>query len=169
MNPDDIIYLTLIPKGTLIALKVFSSIISLSLLFGIIFFLKNTTWFKLRYADDINSFISFKQSEAKRIEKIWTKITKRLKSQRESDYKLAVIEAGNLFDEVLTKSGYKGETTEGKIKQMEKDLLPSAQDVLYVTILRNDLLNDPDYRLSEIRAEAMIKIYEKALQELNVF
>ncbi len=169
MTPEDIIYLKFISSGTLLTLKILSAGISLLFLFAIFYFIKNTSWLKFRYVQDLKEFFDFKPYEIKKFEKVWAKITKRLQNPLESEYKLVIIEADNLLNEILERMGYKGETVGERLKKITVDILPSIQEVLEAHKIRNNIVHDPDYKITLEKGQKTIKIYEKTFQELNVF
>jgi len=169
MTLEELIYLKFISPGTLLTLKILSIGISLFFLIAIFYFIKNTTWLKFRYAEDLKEFFAFKPYEIKRFEKVWAKITKRLERPLESEYKLAIIEADNLLNKILERMGYKEETLGERLKKITADILPNIQEVSEAHKIRNNIVHDPDYKITLEKAQKTIKIYEKAFQGLNVF
>ena len=143
--------------------------VSLFFLIMIIFVLLKSDWLKLLLLQDLREFIFFHPFGARKIVKIWTKITKRLDTGLESEYKLAVTEADNMLDEVLKRVGYAGETLEERLNQLTSTILPNLEQVREARLIRNDVVRNPDYRLSLDQTRKTLEVYEQALRDLEVF
>ena len=143
--------------------------ISLFFLLGAIFFVIKSTWLKRRFLEAIIEFGTYRPFGVKKTFKQWIKITKKLETNKEADYKLAVIEADGLLDNVLEKMGYKGETTADRLKQLTSDILPDLDKIQEVHKIRNNIVHDPDYQFTLDDAKKVVATYEKAFRDLEVF
>lgn len=150
-------------------LKIIFIILSLLFIVGIIFLLLKNSWLKFRFLESFTEFFIYRPFGVKRTFKQWLKITKRLETGREADYKLALLEADNLLDEILNKIGYKGESLGEKLKQLDPGTLPNLEEVWQAHKVRNNIVHDPDYRLSLEKAKKVMGIYEQALRDLEMF
>jgi hypothetical protein len=56
-----------------------------------------------------------------------------------------------------------------RLKQLDNNILPNLPQVFEAHKIRNNVVFDPDYKLTFEEAEKAIKIYEKSLQDLEVF
>lgn len=148
-------------------LKILFLIISLFFLFGIIYFLLKTEWFKRLFLQDLVEFLSFKSYGLRKVSQTWKKIIKRLEKFSESETKLAIIEADDLLNEILERMGYSGETLGEKLKQLSEVILPNLDEVLEAHKIRSNVVHDPTYRLSLGEGRKVLKIYEKALLNLE--
>lgn len=101
--------------------------------------------------------------------KDWAKINKKLEGGKESEYKLGIIEADILLDDTLKKMGYSGESVGDRLKQIDKIILPNLDDLWKAHKVRNNIVHDPDYKLTVREAKEALKIFEEAFQVLNVF
>ena len=133
----------------------------------IIFFLSKTSWMKVRAIQDLVEITTYKPLGAKKVMKQWLKIKGRLETGLESEFKLAIIEADSILDDVLKKLGYSGESLGERLKQVKVDILPSLENVEEAHKIRNNIVHDPDYRLNLAEAEKIISFYEKILTELD--
>ena len=167
MTPEDLIYLKFISPGTLLTLKILSATFSVIFVFSIFYFIKKTSWLRVRYTQDLTEFFTFKPYEIKKFEKIWAKIAGRLERPSESEYKLAIIEADGLLNEILERMGYQGATLGEKLKKIPADILPGAQDISEAHKIRNNIVHDPDYKITLDQTKKAITIYGKALQDLE--
>ena len=168
MTISDFIYLKFIRPETLLILKMVSLIISLLLIAGIVYCIKKSGWLKVRYGFDVEDFLHAKDTANKNTEKIWAKIQERIKRRSESEFKLAIIEADSFLDKILEKMGYQGETLGDRLQKIDSAILPSLQEIWQAHKLRNDIVHNPDFNVTIEEAEEIIRIYEKALRDLNV-
>jgi len=148
-------------------LKILFLIISLFFLFGIVYFLLKTEWCKRLFLQDLVEFLSFKSYGLRKVSQTWKKIIKRLEKFSESETKLAIIEADDLLNEILERMGYSGETLGEKLKQLSEVILPNLDEVLEAHKIRSNIVHDPTYRLSFDEAKKVLKIYERALLNLE--
>lgn len=98
----------------------------------------------------------------------WAKIERRISSKQEAEYKLAVIEADKIIDNILFLIGYKGNTLGDKLKKMNRGQLACLDDVWEAHKLRNRIVHYPDERVSFSDAEDAIAKFKKGLEELGV-
>jgi hypothetical protein len=117
---------------------------------------------------DLVEFFTYRPYGAKRMNKAWNKILQRLETGNESEYKLAIVEADDLLNSTLERMGYAGEDLESRLANLTAIILPGIQDVKEAHRIRNNIVHDPDYRLSLHDARNTIEIYEKALKDLQV-
>jgi len=156
-------------EGVLLYIKNIFIIISLILLGGIVCCLLLSTWLKRRILEDLTEFTTYRPFGAKETFKQWSKIIKRLETDREVEYKLAIIEADSLLDDTLKKMGYEGETIGDRLKQLSSVILPNLDQVWEAHKIRNNVVHDPDYKLTLDQAKRALGIYEAALRDLEVF
>lgn len=154
-------------QRTLLPFKILSIIISLGLGSLVIFFLRKTDWTKNQWGQDLVEFKSFKTFEAVGFVKKWEKAKVRLQKGWEPEAKLAIIEADQLLDDLLRRMGYVGESLGERLKQLDAEILPNIDQVWEAHKIRNNLVHDPDYKLSLNRAQSAIEIYEQAFQALE--
>jgi len=156
-------------SGWLLILKIIFLVSSLFFLGIIVFSLFRSSWIKLLLLYDIVEFLTYRQFGVKKIEKIWNKIMRRLDMGLESEFKLAVIEADNMFDDILKKMGYTGETLGERLKKLTSATLPNIEQIKESHQVRNNIIHDPDYRLSLDETRKVLAVYEQAFRELEAF
>lgn len=155
--------------GFFLYLKIIFIALALIILGFIIVLLLKTTWLKRRFLEDWTEFFIYRPFGVKKTFKQWAKISKRLETAREAEYKLALIEADSLLNDNLTKIGYKGESIGEILKQLDSDILPNIDQVWEAHKTRNNVVHDPDYRLTLEEAKKVIAVYEQALRDLEMF
>jgi hypothetical protein len=105
---------------------------------------------------------------AKELENYWNQLIGRLNVNDDAQWKLAIIEADNLFDHVLTLLGYEGESLGEKLKKVNQGSLKCIDDVWRAHKTRNMLVHETSFQLSYREAEKTVGIYEKALKEFGI-
>jgi len=166
---ENLIYLKFVPPEILLFLKILCIVIFLFFLVIIFHSLRRSSWLKYRLFQDMVEFLTYRPYGVKKIVKIWSKIKGRLELGVESEYKLAVIEADSMLNDILEKMGFKGETLGNRLKQVTTDILPSIEEVGEAHKIRNNIVHDPDYKLTLDQAQKALEIYEQALRDLQVF
>lgn len=150
--------------------KIIFLLFALFFFFVIIYFLKKTTWFKRIFFQDFIELYTFKPYGISKSAEAWKKIIARLEIGSEDEAKLAVIEADDLLNETLNRIGYKKEETLGeKLDEITPDIIPNLEDVWEVHKIRNNIIHDPDYRLTLEEAKKILEVYDKAIKSAEVF
>lgn len=98
----------------------------------------------------------------------WNKIKERLFTGQEADYKLAIIEADKLFDELLKRMGYEGKDMGERMEQLTPMELPNLSAVWESHKVRNYLAHDTNYHISFSDAKRVMQNYEDAFTRLKI-
>lgn len=143
-------------------------LIGIILLIFIIILIFKTHYYQWLFVSDVWEFFTFRPLGAKRITKIWNKIIKRLDVGSESESKMAIIEADDLLDASLKRLGFTGSTFEEKLGKLTSATVGNLDDVYAAHKVRNNIVHNPDYRLSQDEAKATIKAYQEAFNSLQI-
>ncbi|MBM3258012.1 MAG: hypothetical protein FJZ05_02265 [Candidatus Nealsonbacteria bacterium] len=135
----------------------------------IIFALIRTSWLKMYVLYDAAEFFSYRPAGAKKMEKDWRKLLAKLDTGLESEYKLTVIEADNTMNDVLKKMGYAGASLGKNLDKLTSVALPNIEAVREAHQIRNNIVHDPNYKLSLDDTKKALTAYEKALRDLDAF
>lgn len=154
--------------GLLLFIKIVFLVVSIVMLAVIGILLQKTNWMKFRYLEEFEEFLAFKSREERKLLLQWKRISKRLKTGREQDYKLSVIEADGMLENVLKGMGYPGRTVEEQAKGMSAAIFSNRDRVLEAHKIRDKAVHNPDYNLSLDEAKRVMDIYEDALKELDM-
>lgn len=170
MFHEEIISFVLFPPDSvwLSAVKIVFAVFSLFLIAAIFFLLLKSSWLKARALFDIFEFFTYRPYGAKKATKQWLKISARLNTPLESEYKLAVIEADSMFDDTLKRMNYGGDSLLERLEKVPQDILPDVEKVRLAHKVRNNIVHDPDYRLGLEEAKSALLSYEKALIDLGI-
>jgi len=151
----------------LLVIKIIFLIITAIFAIGIIFFLATSSFLKISYLIDIAEFFTYRPYGVRKIVSDWNKIVRRLDSGLEAEYKLAVIEADSLLDDILKRMGFGGETLGERLEKLTVVSLANIEEVKEAHKTRNNIVHDPNYKLTLNEAKNLISIYEKALLDLQ--
>lgn len=143
--------------------------IGLSAFFVFIIFysLATTSWIRFRFWENLLEFIMFRPYGSSKYAKEWKKIVKKMDTGIESEYKLAIIEADTLLDDMLKFMGYTEETTEKKVEKLTSIDISNINELREVRKVRNFVIQDPDYKLTEDKAREVLKVYEDSFKSLG--
>ena len=157
-------------EGGLLVVKIIFILFSLFFLGGTIWFLLNTSWLRKIILQDLVEVLTYKPYWLGEVTRRWKKTTKRLDKGLESEYKLAVIEADSMLNDTLARMGYAGSTLGERLEKIiTKEVLPNIEELWSAHKIRNNLLHDPDYKLTLGETKRVLAIFEKALKDLEVF
>lgn len=156
-------------SGIWLAFKISFLVVSVLLFLGWLFFLSKASWFKSKYTEDYTEFLTYRPYGVKKEFKRWMKVIKRVESGKETECKMAVIEADDLVKEVFQKMNYKGEFLDDILKEIDPKVLPSLDKFKEVHQIRNKVVHDPDFQLTVEQARNIIRVYQQVLTELEMF
>ena len=139
-----------------------------AIVFIFVFAFYMTSWFRVSFWWDLLSFFTFTPTGRKKTARQWMKISERLATGLESEYKLAVIEADSMFDDILKKMGYGGETLGERLDKIPATLVPNVETLKLAHKTRNNVVHDPDYKLELQEAKSALSAFEKVLVDLGV-
>lgn len=151
-------------QENLLTLQIISFFISVILLFFVVYFIVKLNIVGEK-VDEFADILGKADISRRRSLKAWKQIQKRLKTKNDVQIKLAVIETDRIFDEILKKSGYKGETADERLKQVSAEQISNINEILQARRIRNRIASEPDFKLTPGEAESVIEIYKRAFQE----
>lgn len=130
-------------------------------------FILRTEWLREIILRDVFEFFSQKARLPGGVSARFAVIKKRLEIGTEADLKLAVIEADALTDEILENMGYQGENLEERLKRTPPTLISDSEGLLSAHRVRNNVVHDPDYKLSAEEARQALDSYERTLRDIE--
>ena len=94
-------------------------------------------------------------------------INKKIISSSSSDWKIAIVEGDKILDKTLEFKGFQGASLGEKLKQMVPAELPDLyEEVWEAHKIRNRIVHEPDFEISQNEARKVVGIYERALKKL---
>ncbi len=99
----------------------------------------------------------------------WHYILTLIESPNESDWRVAIIEADTMLDEILDKKGMVGETLSEKLEQARSNGYAFIQGAWDAHIIRNQIAHQgSDFTLTQIEGRRVIRMYQSFFEELGV-
>jgi len=154
-------------SGWLLVLKIIFIILGLIFFGYIIFALVKTSWLKRMITWDLQEFLTYRPFGVSKVVKDWQKVKAGLETGIESEYKLSVIKADKILDGTLNRMGFGGISLGERLDRLTTASLPNLEEVRAAHKIRNNVIHDPDYRLSLEDARKAIATYEKSLTDLQ--
>lgn len=147
----------------ILILKITSWLVSILLMWMIVVLLKRSDagWW-IREAALAKNF-----AYGVSINQHWDKIKAKIHKGDEANLKLAVIEADNLMDEILKRMGLPGADMGERLKQIEVQEIKSVDKIWSAHKVRNQIVHEPNFHLSQEEAEKAVQNIEDALRELE--
>ncbi len=145
-------------------------ILDFILFLGIIILIFKTSWFKEKYGIEITEYLPFKRKAKKREEREWTELLEKAKSKIGEERKLAVLEAEDLLEEILTQRGIEGKNLKekienlqktGKIKEEELEEFLKAQEII------SQIIHNPDQNIGPKQAQKVLTTFQKLVLKIK--
>ena len=154
-------------ERNILPLKIISVSISIGLVIVIIYLI-----FKIRKNNEtsletVTENPTISKVHKENLIKGWQAVLDKMEKGDEADYKLAVIEADKVFDNLLKNIGYQGEDMGERLKQITSAQLANINELWQAHKIRNQLVHEENFQLKEHEAKRVIEIYKKALDELE--
>lgn len=102
-----------------------------------------------------------------KMQKRWEKVLARLQSQKSDQYKVAVLEADEIADEVLAKVGYPGSNMGERLESITVNQLEMIEELRKAHETRNGIVHKADFQLDRKTAEDLVGVYQKVLETLE--
>lgn len=152
-------------------LKIISLVVSGFSLVGIIYSLKQLTALNTT----LNAFYgvapAIVQDESQTYlpkNKKWDRVLVHMASNNPSDWKLAILEADIMLEELLDASGYKGETMSDKLKSVEKSDFETIEAAWEAHKTRNTIAHEgSDFTLTRQEADRVINLFRIVFEEFH--
>lgn len=97
----------------------------------------------------------------------WQAVLGHLNSVNESEWKLAIIEADKIIDDLLIQKGCKGESMAERLSLLDKKELRSLDLLWEVHKVRNRIVHKLGFKINRNEALRAISYYGEALKELQ--
>lgn len=102
------------------------------------------------------------------VNKKWGNVLQYLFSENPGDWKLAIIEADLMLEELMDQLGFKGENLGEKLKSANQDTFRSLSPAWEVHIIRNKIAHEgQEFELSQHEAKRVIALYEQIFREFG--
>lgn len=152
---------------------VISMILSIVCIALIIFSLVRLVEIQIYDRDEINHEIHkalLKEKEKERnANPRWHYILTLIESPNDSDWRVAIIEADSMMEEILKEKGLSGGTVSELLEGAKESGYMYIQDAWDAHLVRNQIAHDgSDFPLSQVEGRRVIKMFQNFFEELRV-
>ncbi len=99
----------------------------------------------------------------------WTQVQLHINSKNPGEWKLAIIEADGMLDQLLKSIGYHGETVGDRLKAVEKSDFLSLEAAWEAHKIRNQIAHEgPGFEINEREARRIVGLYEIVFREFKI-
>ena len=99
----------------------------------------------------------------------WHYIMTLIESPNESDWRVAIIEADSMMEEILREKGISGATVSELLEGAKESGYRSIQDAWNAHLVRNQIAHQgSDFSLSQVEGRRIIKMFQNFFEELRV-
>ncbi len=98
----------------------------------------------------------------------WKEILNRIDSFNESDWRIAIIDADTMLDDMLEKMGYHGDTIGDKLKAIEESDFTTLSQAWEAHKVRNRIAHEGSFTLTKREARRVIDLYREVFEEFHL-
>ncbi len=154
-------------EKNLIWLELGSLVLSALFLWGIIYIISKTHYLEIK-KEQFLDILGKDHLSRRRSLRGWNQIQKRLLSPDQNDWKLAILEADHILNEILKMSGYLGASLEDKLDLITEAQLSNVDEIMNAHKIRDKISSDPSFPITNEEAREIIAVYKKSFIELNL-
>jgi hypothetical protein len=151
----------------LLLFQLASVVISGLLLWVIIYSIVRSGWVNKRIEEWMD-YLGVGDVGRRRQLKAWNQIVKRMKTGEMNNWKVAILEADKILDDVIKASGYRADTAEERFKQLTPEAVPHLSELQQAHRVRNRVAQEPDFIISKDDALTALKVYKKVFQHFGL-
>ncbi len=148
-------------------LQLLSVLLSALFLWGIVYVLNKTQYFAVKREQFLDILGKGRVSRSRSL-KAWKQIMERMKSEEQNQWKLAILEADHILNEILKMSGYLGSRLDDKLDLITPAQLANIDSVRNAHLMRDKIAKDPTFEITREEADEVIGIYKQTFKELNL-
>ncbi len=153
-------------RGALVIVLMVGAVLTVVLLAGLLYVTIRTNQIRVREAQRIRASMP-KHAQPKRNER-WDKVLEHVSSEHPNDWRLAIIEADVMLDELITRMGYQGMTLGDKLKQVARGDVRTVDAAWEAHRIRNQIAHEgSDFILTQREARRVIELYGAVFEEFR--
>ena len=142
--------------------------VGIGMLAFIIWVIWNFSWKQFVLLFDLTEFFTFRAYGTGGLTNRWKNVLRRLETPNEEEYKLAVLEADAMLDQTLARMGFAGDTMADRLVKVSTGIISNLSEIRQANAIRNNIVHDPNYRLTLSEARRIIEVYETAFEGLDL-
>ena len=143
-------------------------VVGIAMLAFIIWVIWNFSWKQFVLLFDLTEFFTFRAYGTGGLTNRWKNVLRRLETPNEEEYKLAVLEADAMLDQTLQRMGFAGDTMADRLVKVSTGIISNLSEIRQANAIRNNIVHDPNYRLTLSEARRIIEVYETAFEGLDL-
>ncbi len=151
----------------LLIFQLLSLIISGVFVWLIIYCTSRSGWLNKRVEDWMDYLGKGDVGKRRRL-RAWNQIIKRMRTDDLSNWKMAILEADRLMDDLLKAAGYRFDTADERFKQIKPEELSNAAQIQEAHRVRNRVAQEPDFIINKEEALGILRVYKKSFQEFGL-
>ena len=143
--------------------------IALSIVFflGIIFLIFKIYQIRKKEKESLAGFLQKTAGHDEKNER-WEMVLNHLESQNPADWRMAILEADNILEDMVKKMGYDGENLGERLKAVEVSDFNNLQNAWEAHKVRNKIAHEGSgFDLTKKEANRIIQLYEKVFREFE--
>jgi hypothetical protein len=145
----------------------FVTVLSLFFLVGIVYSLIRWRQWAIEWQKLIYPSPGDAEKPAPKNEK-WERVQEHLRSDNPSDWRLAILEADIVLDEMLDSLGYIGDTIGDKLKKAKKGDFQTIDQAWEAHKIRNAIAHQgQDFTLTQREAQRIVGLYKQVFEEFD--
>lgn len=117
---------------------------------------------------DLTEFFTYRAYGTGGLTHRWKNVLKRLETANEEEYKLAVLETDSMLDQSLKRMGFAGDTLTDRLQIVSTGVISNLPEVRQANAIRNNIVQDPNYKLTLSEARRIVEIYETVFHGLDL-
>ena len=156
--------------STIGIISAFISIICIALIiFSLVRLVEIQIYDKEEIKHEIHNALMKQKEKERNTNPRWHYIQTLIESPNESDWRVAIIEADSLMEEILKERGIAGDTVSELLEGAKGSGYRSIQDAWDAHLVRNQIAHEGlDFPLSQIEGRRVIKMFQNFFEELRV-
>lgn len=124
---------------------------------------------KEEIAHEIHTALLKEQERERVAHPRWHYIQTLIESPNESDWRVAIIEADSLLEEILKEKGLSGDTVSELLEGAKESGYARIQDAWDGHVVRNQIAHEgSDFLLSQIEGRRVIRMFQNFFEELRI-
>ena len=142
--------------------------IGIGMLVFIVWVIWKFSWKQFVLLFDLTEFFTYRAYGTGGLTNRWRNVLKRLETPNEEEYKLAVLEADAMLDQTLKRMRFAGDTLSDRLEKVSTGIIANLSEVRQANSIRNNIVHDPNYRLTLSEARRIIEVYKTAFEGLDL-
>ncbi len=148
-------------------LKLLSLLVSIIFILWIVYLIKNLT--KLRMNEKALMYPEITTPDSVEINPRWCKIINYIESLNENDWRLAIVDADIMLDDLLDKLSLPGDTIGDKLKAVEKSDFTTIDNAWEAHKMRNQVAHGgSEFMLNQREARRIVELYRTVFEEFKI-